>query len=88
MPIILVNSNHPAASDLYRTAGEQMPHAPTCKSPPQAEMAKVTVVMQHDTLAPAPRHQSVDVASVAAASVAVATVAAAGPGALYARGPT
>ncbi len=48
----------------------------------------MTAVMQHDTLVSAPRHQSVDVASVAAASVAMATVAAAGPGAIYAHGPT
>ena len=65
-----------------------MPRAPTCKSPPQAVKAKVTAMMQHDTLAPAPRHQSVDVTSVAAASVAMVTVAAAGPGAIFARGPT
>ena len=65
-----------------------MPRAPTCKSPPQAAKAKVSAVMQHDTLPPAPRHQSVDVASVAVASVAMATVAAAGPEAIYAHGPT
>ncbi len=47
----------------------------------------MTAVMHHDTLAPAPRHQSVDVTLVAAASVAMATVAAAGPGAIYAHGP-
>ena len=65
-----------------------MPPVSTCKSPSQAVKAKVTAVMQHDTLAPTPRHQSVDVTLVAAASVAMATVAAAGPGAIYAHGPT
>ena len=88
MPIIPVNSNHSAASALGRMAREWIPRAPTCKSPPQAARAKVTAVMHHDTLAPAPRHQSVDVTLVAAASVAMATVAAAGPGAIYAHGPT
>ena len=48
----------------------------------------MTAVMHHDTLAPAPRHQSVDVTLVAAASVAMATVAAAGLGAIYAHGST
>ena len=80
MSVILVNSNHPAASNGHKMVGGA---DTTCAHlPPLVAKAKATAVM-HDAHAPAHRHQHVDVASVAAASVATATGAAAGPTAVY-----
>jgi hypothetical protein len=72
MPVIPVDANHPAASAVHRTVGEQQ-HAPTHTSPPQVAKSKATMVM-HNALAPAtPRP-----ASFAGASFATATSAAGG----------
>ncbi len=70
MPIVPVDTNHPAASAAHRMAKEWVtPRAPTRMSPLQVTKMNATAVM-HDALAPAPRHQCVDVASFAAASFA------------------
>ncbi len=52
------------------------PRAPTHMSPPRVAKTNATAVM-HGALAPAPRHQCVDVASFAAASFASTATSAA-----------
>jgi hypothetical protein len=77
MPVISVDTNHPAASAARRMAREWMtPRAPTRMLPPRVAKTNATAVM-HDALAPAPRHQCVDAASFAAASFASTAASAA-----------